>query len=192
MRGGVHPVPRFPHPEDSRWQPDGVAVWMVAIKGERSQCFTTGRRIQCWASLAHMTDQDFRSIETHVGFPLPASYRATLSSYPFDSDFFAAEFMLPNDPEAVIELNDAEISSSDIAKPFFIGSDGGEERFFVDASKQESGVFVFELETGKHRSLVPTWAAFLDHIHAAHVEIAADGEAMRKRKLNKKWWEFWK
>ncbi len=139
-----------------------------------------------------MTDEEFQSIEKHVGFPLPAFYRATLSSYPFDSDSFAAESMLPNDPKEVIELNDAEISSSDIGKPFFIGSDGGEECFFVDASMQDSGVFVFELETGKHRQLVPTWTAFLDHIRAEHAEIAADEEAMRQRKLNKKWWEFWK
>jgi hypothetical protein len=144
------------------------------------------------ASLAPMTDQEFQSIEKHVGSPLPASYRATLSSYPFAPDSFAAEFMLPNDPKAVIELNSAEMSSPDIGKPFFIGSDGGEEWFFVDASKEDSGVFVFELETGKHRPLVPNWTAFLDHIQAEHAEIAADEEAMRQRRLNKKWWEFWK
>ncbi len=139
-----------------------------------------------------MTDQDFKSIEAHIGFPLPVSYRATLSSYPFDRDSFAAEFMLPNAPKVVIELNGTEISCSGIGRPFFIGDDGGDEKFFVDASNDDSGVFVFELETGKHRPLVPTWTAFLNHIRAQHAEIAADEEAMRQRKLNKKWWEFWK
>ncbi len=139
-----------------------------------------------------MTDQEFQAIEKHVGFPLPAFYRTTLSSYPFDSDSFAAESMLPNDPKVVIELNDVEISSPVVGKPFFIGNDSGEEWLFVDASKQDSGVFVFDLETGKHRQLVPTWTAFLDYIRAEHAEIAADEEAMSQRKLNKKWWEFWK
>ena len=139
-----------------------------------------------------MTDQDFQSIEKHLGVALPASYRATLSSYPFDADSFAAADMLPNDAAAVIELNGAEFSSSEIGKPFFIGSEGSEEWFFLDAKNPDSGVFVFELETGKHRPLFPTWAAFLDHIRAEHAEIAADEEAMRQRKLTKKWWEFWK
>jgi hypothetical protein len=139
-----------------------------------------------------MTDQDFQSIEKKLGFVLPAFYRATLSSYPFKSDSFAAEFMLLNVPKEVIDLNDVEFSSPDIGKPFFIGCDGGEEWFLVDASSQDGRVFVFELETGKHRPLAPDWAAFLDHIRAAHTEIAADEEAMRQRKLTKKWWEFWK
>ncbi|MCE9608813.1 MAG: SMI1/KNR4 family protein [Chthoniobacter sp.] len=139
-----------------------------------------------------MTDQDFQSIEKCVGFPLPAYYRATLSSYPFAANSFAAEFMLPNDLNAVIELSDAEISSPEIRTPLFVGTDGSEEWFFVDASKPDSGVFAFELETGKHRLLTPTWGAFLDHIRAHHAEIAADEEAMRQRKLNKKCWEFWK
>jgi len=139
-----------------------------------------------------MTDQDFQSIGKHLGFPIPAYYRATMSSYPFSADSFAAEFMLPDDPEQVIDLNEIHISSPEVSKPFFIGSDGGEERFFVDAAKSDSGVFVFELETGKHRPLTPTWTAFFEHIQAAHAEIEADKKAMEQRKLNKKWWEFWK
>lgn len=139
-----------------------------------------------------MTDQDFQSIEKHIDFQLPAYYRATLSDYPFRADSFAAEFMLPDDPEQVIELSEIDVSSPRISKSFFIGSDSNEERFFVDAAKPDSGVFVFELETGKHRPLAPTWTAFLDHIRATHAEIEADEEAMEQRKLNKKWWEFWK
>ena len=99
--------------------------------------------------------------------------------------------MLPNRPQEVMELSEADFSSPAIGQPFFIGSDGGEEWYFVDASKPDSGVFVFELETGKHRSLTPTWAAYLDHIRATQAEIAADEEAERARRQNKKWWQFW-
>lgn len=139
-----------------------------------------------------MTDQDFQSIEKQIGYSLPALYRATLSDYPFALDSFAAEFMLPNEPNFVIDLNVCARSLSDIDKPFFIGSDGGEEYFFVDASKEDSGVYVLELETGKHRQLVPTWERYLDHIRATHAEIAADDNSMRARRLKKKWWKFWR
>ena len=139
-----------------------------------------------------MTDQELQAIEKHTGYSLPEYYCATLSNYPFSSDSFAGEFILPNDQKVIIELNSAAISPSKIRKPFFIGSDGGEEWFFVDTSKDDSGVFVFELETGNHRLLVPTWTAFLEHIDAEHAAIAADEEVMRQCKLNKKWWEFWK
>lgn len=126
-----------------------------------------------------------------MGFTLPASYRATVLSYPFEPDSFADEVMLPNRLDAVIDLSGAKFSSPEIGKPFFIGSDGGEEMYFVDASKPDSGVLVYEMKTGKHRSLVPTCAAYLDHIHTIHAEIVADEEADRQRKLNKKWWQFW-
>ena len=129
-----------------------------------------------------MTEQDIEVIEKRMGFTLPASYRATVLSYPFEPDSFADEFMMPNRLDAVIDLSGVEFSSPEIGKPFFIGSDGGEEVYFVDASKPDSGVFVYEMETGKHRSLVPTWAAYVDHIRTIHAEIAADEEADRQRK----------
>ena len=139
-----------------------------------------------------MNDEDFRTIEASVGFPLPGAYRATMASYPFAADSVAAESMLPNDASAVIDLNVAKYPCAGIGRPFFIGDDSGEERFFVDASTQDSGVFVFELETGRVRLLVASWGKFLEYIRAQDAEIAADQEAMRQRKLNKKWWEFWK
>jgi hypothetical protein len=138
-----------------------------------------------------MTESDLQQIEKHVRFTLPASYRATLLRYPFEAGSFADEFMLPNRPQQVIELSGSDFSSPEIGQPFFIGSDGGEECYFLDASKTNSGVFVFKLETGKHSLFSSTWTAYLDHIRAIHTEIAADEEAERQRKQNKKWWQFW-
>jgi hypothetical protein len=128
-----------------------------------------------------MTESDLQQIEQHVGFALPATYRTTLLNYPFEPGSFADEFMLPNRPQEVIELSDVDFSSPAISQ----------EWYFVDASKPDSAVFVFELETGKHKSLSPTWTAYLDHIRATHSEIAADEAAERQRKQNKKWWQFW-
>jgi len=136
-----------------------------------------------------VTEAELGEIEARLAFPLPASFRSTALSYPFPPDSFADEFMLPNRPRDVIDLNKAGAAVADIDRPFFVGSDGGEEWYFVDASQPESPVYVYELETGRHRVLVGSWAAYLDHIRDAHAEIEADDEAARQRKLSKRWWE---
>ena len=138
-----------------------------------------------------MTEEEIKTIEKHLGFRLPELYRSTVLAYPFPENSFAAEFVLPNRAQEVIELSDAAFSSPDIGKPFFIGTDGGDEWYFVDALKEDSGVFVFELETGKHHPLTTNWSAYLDHIAKTHADIAADEESERQRKLKKKWWQFW-
>jgi hypothetical protein len=100
--------------------------------------------------------------------------------------------MLPNRARDVIDLNKAGAIVVGIERPFFVGSDGGEEWYFVEASKPESAVYVYELETGRHRVLVGSWAAYLDHIRETHAEIAVDEEAARQRRLTRRWWEFLK
>jgi hypothetical protein len=139
-----------------------------------------------------MTEADLSEIEARLGFPLPAAFRATALSYPFPPDSFAAEFMLPNSASDFIGLNESAVTVRGVTRPFFIGDDGGEERYFLDAAKPDSPVYVYELETGQHRVLVPSWPAYLDHIRAAHAEIAADEEATRQRKLTRRWWQLWK
>ena len=139
-----------------------------------------------------MTESELAEVESWLGFSVPANYRSTLTNYPFPSDSYAEEFMLPNDPRSVIELNDLGVEVRSIEQPFFIGSDGGEDHYFVDAADADSPVYVFELETGKHRELVGSWTDYLQHIRGIHDEIAADEESERERKRTKRWWEFWK
>ena len=138
-----------------------------------------------------MTESEIQRIENRLGFPLPHLYRITVLNYPFEPGSFAVEFMLPHRAADVIDLNEEDLLPSSVARPFFIGSDGGEERYFVDASEEDSGVFVYELETGRHHQLTPTWAHFLQKVRGTLAEIAADEEAARTRKENKKWWQFW-
>lgn len=138
-----------------------------------------------------MTGSELQQIEERMAFRIPSYYRETLLNYPFERDSFADEFMLPNCPQAVIELNDAGISTGTGVQALFIGSDGGEERYFVDASLPDSGVFVFDLETGKQRQLSPSWSCYLDHIHATQTELEEDEKAGQERRSTKKWWQFW-
>ena len=134
-----------------------------------------------------MNEADLGEIEALLGFPLPMAFRSTALSYPFLPDSFADEFMLPNRPSEVVDLNQTGVAIDGVGRPFFIGSDGGEERYFVDASKPESPVYVYELETGRHRVLVASWSDYLDQIRGTHAEIAADESAARQRKLTKRW-----
>jgi hypothetical protein len=139
-----------------------------------------------------MTEADLRQIEARLGFPLPAAFRSTALSYPFSPDSFADEFMLPSQPSEFIDMNEADVPIAGIGRPFFVGSDGGEERYFVDASRAESPVYVYELETKRHRVLADSWANYLDHIRDTLAEIAADQVREKQRKLKKRWWKFWK
>lgn len=81
-----------------------------------------------------MTTSELQRIEDHVGFRLPSYYRETLLQYPFPRGSFAEEFLLPDCPEAVLDLNDVVASLGPGVQALFIGNDGGEERYFVDAS----------------------------------------------------------
>jgi len=138
-----------------------------------------------------MTEIDLKRIEKELGFAVPDYYRATMLNYPFGTDSFADDCMLPSRPDRVIELVGVDSHFDGIEQPFFVGTDGGEEWYFVDSSKPDSGVFVFQLETGKHESLSPSWNAYLEHIRAIDAEGAADEAAELERKRNKKWWQFW-
>ncbi|MGH9884262.1 MAG: SMI1/KNR4 family protein [bacterium] len=140
-----------------------------------------------------MTENELDEIAQRLGFALPGAYRATLLAYPFPPDSFGDDCMLPNRPADVIDLNAAALPvPSNVHQAFFVGSDGGEETYFLDTARFDSPVYVFELETGQSRVLAPSWEAYLQHIRETHAEIAVDEEAARLRELTKRWWEFWK
>lgn len=139
-----------------------------------------------------MTDAELEVIEEHLAVVLPKAYRATVRDYPLPANSFGVEGMLLNSPEAVIELNAAGAEIDGVVSPFFIGSDLGEEWYFLDASMPNSPVYVYQLESGEHRVLDATLGQFLDRIRKVDSEIEADEKAEKDRRLNKKWWEFWK
>ncbi len=140
-----------------------------------------------------MTEREISQVETAVGFPLPECYRTTMLAYPFPPHSAAADgYMLPDDPEAVISLNNGGAKPRGIVRPFFVGNDLGEEIYFLDAMRADSPVYVYELETKQHRVLADSWGAYLAHITKVDVEIAADEEAENQRLLTRRWWQFWK
>jgi hypothetical protein len=138
-----------------------------------------------------MTEADFRKIESTLNVSLPEFYRTTMLSYPFPVDSFAEEFLLPNDPEPVLEYNQHPCEYEETGAPFVIGSDGGEEIYFIDLAVDSSQVFTYEMETGKHVEKATDWTEYLGQIESNLKEID-DERAEQERKANKKWWEFWK
>ena len=138
-----------------------------------------------------MTEKELQNIEERVGFSVPAYYRETMINYPFSTDSFTEQFMLPNDPREVFGLEGIVLSSAEIEKGLCIGSDGGEGLYFIDAAKEDPVVYVYERETCEHRRFMPTWTAYIEYLAREEAEIAAYEEAQRQRKLTKKWWQFW-
>ena len=139
-----------------------------------------------------MKESDIRKIESALNVRLPEFYRATMLTYPFPADSFANEFLLPNDPKTILEYNQLSAEYPGIGKPFMIGSDGGEEMYFVDLAADSSQVFTFDIETGKHTPKAADWTKYLRQIEADLKEIKGDEKVEQERKANKKCWEFWK
>jgi len=139
-----------------------------------------------------MTESDISKIESSLNVKLPEFYRRTMLSYPFPVDSFAEEFLLTNDTESVLESNQHPSEYEGIGRPFLVGSDGGEEIYFVDLAVNSSQVFTYEMETGKHVEKAKDWGEYLSQIESDLKEIEDDEKAERERKANKKWWEFWK
>jgi len=139
-----------------------------------------------------MKESDIRKIESALDVPLPEFYRVTMLTYPFPADSFANEFLLPNDPKTILEYNQHSGEYPGIGKPFVIGSDGGEEMYYVDLAADSSQVFTFDIETGKHTPKAADWTMYLSQIEADLKEIKGDETVEQERKANKKCWEFWK
>ena len=71
-----------------------------------------------------MNESDIRSIETALEGAVPVRYRETMLQYPFPAGSFADEFMLPDQPSAVIELNTEASVRPGVSRCFIVGSDG--------------------------------------------------------------------
>jgi hypothetical protein len=133
-----------------------------------------------------MTTSDLQRIERELGVKLPSDYTSLMAAYPFPSDSFAAESLLPNSADCILELAGARKSLP--PNSFIIGNDGGEEVYFIDLTRHPSPVYVFELETGKAKEHAPHLDAYVHKCADAETEISRDQQHMAR----KKWWRFWR
>ncbi|HTL59033.1 MAG TPA: SMI1/KNR4 family protein [Candidatus Limnocylindrales bacterium] len=133
-----------------------------------------------------MTEADFQRIEEELAIKLPKNYKALMANYPFAPDSFTEEFLLPNSVEGLPGSAAAGIKLP--PSSFIIGTDGGEQVYFIDWSKESSPVYVFELETGRTKEEAPSLDAYVEKCRDMGLEIKRDEE----ERARKKWWQFWK
>lgn len=130
-------------------------------------------------------------IERSLGFTLPADYKELMLRHPLEGSD-EEDLMLSNTPEHVIDACRHEFVTEAITRPFIIGSDGGEEIYYMDAVITPSPVFVYDHELGASSVLCADLEAFMRYLEEMNAEVARDEERARLAHLNRKWWEFWK
>lgn len=136
-----------------------------------------------------MNQEDIKKIENSLKIKLPEFYKKTIQSYPFPKESFANEFLLPDEKNTIIENNDSTII--DKKNIFVVGSDGGEEYYYINLTKETSEVYLFDLEEKKSKVKSPNWDKYLNYISKTLKEIEEDEHQEKERKKNKKWWQFW-
>ncbi len=136
-----------------------------------------------------MNPGEVKYIEDSLGIKLPDYYKSTILQYPYPKDSFADEFLLPNNPDVVVENNnDCLIEDTKDATPFIIGNDGGEELYYINVKDKKSNIYVYYLEIKKSEVKSDTWPDYLREIDENLKEIEDDERVLEK---NKKWWQLW-
>lgn len=110
----------------------------------------------------------FQKIEKELEISLPSNYKRILERYPFPKDSFATE-MLSNNEDYLIGLNNknywSHVNFNEI-EPFFIGSDGGEETYFIDIKDLNTPVYLYDIEEDKYYKKSDSIKDFLIYIES--------------------------
>jgi hypothetical protein len=130
------------------------------------------------AKVVVMTDAELKRIEEELGFSLPMFYKATMVRHPFP-----AEPMLIDDPQEVIDLNTGGLEMAGVSCAFFVGSDGGERFYFVDAAEPLSGVYSSEVETRHHKMEAESWNKYV-----ARIRHARSQQGLGPAEAGVNWW----
>jgi hypothetical protein len=148
-----------------------------------------------------MTPSELDRIEEVLGITLPEAYRATMGVYPFDSDATASDCMLPNDAEWVINANrgldrhfllhHGKGRWVPTKNHLLIGTDGGEEYYYLDLREKSCPVLAFDLETGNLSVFCDNFERFVCRCREIDDEIEEDERKAAERAEGRKWWQFW-
>lgn len=132
-----------------------------------------------------MNTRDIEVLEKELKVTLPETYTMSMLNYPFEEDSFATEFMLLNDRESLGQLNELERADG----RFYIGSDGGEELYFI--KPDNPGVFAYNMEKDRDKPYCESLEEFVEIIAKELLNIQEDERILKEKKENKKWWQFW-
>jgi len=116
-----------------------------------------------------MTLEDLESIEGELQLTVPRWYREMLLNWPFKEESWG-EVQLSKTKETII--NDSKTCEvEDFPKALFIGHDGGEGLFFLDASDPEAPVYVWDMEDWTSQVAFSTSQEFLTFMSAPFGEM---------------------
>ena len=111
-----------------------------------------------------MTSTSLVELEAYFGIRLPQEYWDVMQAYPFDGEHIGTE-MLIDDFEVLRQTNQelARMPATDdpTAGYFRIGSDGSELTFFIRPTRESSGVWYFDIESGEFQKYCDT---LLDYV----------------------------
>jgi hypothetical protein len=132
-----------------------------------------------------MTAADLQRLEKELAISLPTDYKTLMTAYPFPADSFSADCLLPDSADRLLEL------SSDRQKlpphSYIIGDDSADETYFLDASRESSPVYVFEVVSGKVSERFPNLEAYVRHCKKTDENLLRYAARVESRK----WWQFW-
>lgn len=139
-----------------------------------------------------MIEQDLGKIESHFGIKLPKQYCDCLLNYPFSEESWAADVAMPHELELIKEINSSRPSLvkfgvTDYTRYFQIGSDGGEQLYYIDLQSEECSVYSANLEGSDFKQLAYTFSEWLDQL----TKIDEANKADEVRMKQKSWWKFW-
>ncbi len=140
-----------------------------------------------------MTAEDLDRIERVLGRRLPEDYREVMQRYPFSPGSFSYDCMLTDDARTVIEANrephDILRDGPPTLDYLWIGSDGGEEYYFLDLRGSPCPFYAYDLETGEQTD---AFADDIDDYIRKCKEMDRQIEEDEQSSGEKRWWQFWR
>lgn len=121
-----------------------------------------------------MNAEQLTEIENRLSIILPEDYREVMHVYPKELEA-VAEYELLNDHQQLIGMNvNTRSYGPGIAgwrdSFFIIGTDGGEEMYFLDMSRGRSPVFCLAVENHVISERASSLAEFLQMLIEEHIE----------------------
>jgi hypothetical protein len=141
-----------------------------------------------------MTAADIQRIEQALSVKLPADYQHLLVNHPFPDGSSAAACMVIRNAEVLIHVNknrslhfrimNLQRAGKRVPQPhhFLIGSDGGDEQYYLDLLDPGCAVVRFDLETGSMSPYAQGMAEYLAKIEQVDRELAEDGQRAAARR----------
>ena len=109
-------------------------------------------------------ENDFLYLESILDLKLPLYYKNTLLNYPFAYNSIGSE-MLPKNESEILNLNDKKVVKNIRENGVYcIGSDAGEEIYFIKPQDRYDQVYVYDIETGNVSIFTSDWAGYLQKI----------------------------